>query len=160
MASKFWIKLYMEILDDPKMGNLDDHLFRRTIELFLLAGDMDNKGFLPTEKDIAWRLRTPIETIHDDITNLVSAEVLDVVEGNLHVKNFAKWQGGIPVTERMKRYREQQKKNIYYDRCNESVTGCNTDKIRIDKNKKKTEIDSADPSVWRDKYLNQKALKQ
>ena len=46
MASKYWIKLYYEILDDPKLGKLTDWLFRRAIELFLLAGENDNDGLL------------------------------------------------------------------------------------------------------------------
>jgi hypothetical protein len=29
-----WIKLYLEILDDPKMGKLPDWCWRRAIELF------------------------------------------------------------------------------------------------------------------------------
>jgi len=41
--SKLWIKLYHEILDDPKMCKLSDRLYRRVMELFLLAGET-NKG--------------------------------------------------------------------------------------------------------------------
>lgn len=53
MAAKYWIKLYHEILHDPKMGRLPDNLWRRCIELFLLAGELgaevdeDDKGHLP-----------------------------------------------------------------------------------------------------------------
>ena len=38
MPSKYWIKLYHEVLDDPKMARLPDRLYRRCIEVFLLAG--------------------------------------------------------------------------------------------------------------------------
>ena len=44
MASRYWIKLYHEILEDPKMGRLSDRQFRRVIELFLLAGDCEMDG--------------------------------------------------------------------------------------------------------------------
>ena len=57
MASRYWIKLYHEILDDPKMGRLPDALFRRAIELFLIAGENGRDGGLPALADIAWRLR-------------------------------------------------------------------------------------------------------
>ena len=57
MASKYWIKLYHEILDDPKMGRLPDALFRRAIEFFLIAGERGREGDLPPLADIAWRLR-------------------------------------------------------------------------------------------------------
>jgi hypothetical protein len=51
MANTFWIKLYLEILDDPKMGALSDRLYRRAIEMFLMAGELENKGYLPNEKN-------------------------------------------------------------------------------------------------------------
>lgn len=47
MASKYWIKLYHEILDDHKMGRLPDRLWRRVIELILLAGEQDDEGLHP-----------------------------------------------------------------------------------------------------------------
>ena len=57
MASRYWIKLYHEILDDPKMGRLPHALFRRAIEFFLMAGEYGRDGGLPALADIAWRLR-------------------------------------------------------------------------------------------------------
>ena len=51
MGAKFWIKLYHEILDDPKMGRMPDRLWRRTIELFLLAGELD--GGISTARGVA-----------------------------------------------------------------------------------------------------------
>ena len=42
MKTRIWIKLYLEILDDPKMDLLPDWLWRRAIELFLLAGENGN----------------------------------------------------------------------------------------------------------------------
>jgi len=59
--SKYWIKLYIEILDDPKMGRLTDNLYRRVIELFLLAGETHEGGYLPKVDDMAWRLRSGSE---------------------------------------------------------------------------------------------------
>ena len=59
MASRYWIKLYHEILDDPKMGRLTDRQYRRVIELFLMAGDCEMDGGLPALVDIDLRLRYP-----------------------------------------------------------------------------------------------------
>jgi hypothetical protein len=56
MKTRFWIKLYLEILDDPKMGQLPDGLWRSAIELFLLAGENGNDGLLQPVTDLAWRL--------------------------------------------------------------------------------------------------------
>jgi len=51
MTGNYWIKLYIEILHDAKMGAMSDRLWRRTIEMFLLAGEkMDFYGtFFPGE---------------------------------------------------------------------------------------------------------------
>ena len=57
MTKRFWIKLYIEILDDPKMGRLGDDLWRRAAELFLLAGKEGNDGALPPIDEMAWTLR-------------------------------------------------------------------------------------------------------
>lgn len=138
MANTFWIKLYLEILNDPKMGNLSDRLFRRSIELFLLAGDNDKDGLLPDIDDIAWRLRVDKESLQQDIQQLINLNILEYVDECLSVKNFAKWQGSIPINERMKKYRERKQKEEYYQgerECNESDTGRYTDKNRLNKNK-------------------------
>ena len=73
MASKYWIKLYHEILDDPKMGRLPDALFRRAIEFFLIAGERGREGDLPPLADIAWRLRA------DEIALLAQMEDLEAL---------------------------------------------------------------------------------
>ena len=59
MASYYWAKFYIEILDDPKMGRLPDRLWRRTCELILLAKERAIDGSLPPLHDMAWRLRLP-----------------------------------------------------------------------------------------------------
>src|SRR3990167_3953516 len=67
MPSKYWIKLYHEILDDPKMGLLNDRLYRRTIEMFLMAGDNEKEGTLPPIEHMAWRLRVSPEELEPDV---------------------------------------------------------------------------------------------
>ena len=68
MTGSYWIKLYHEILDDPKMGRLPDKLFRRVIELFLIAGETHENGKLPSIDDMAWRLRLDPEELEKDIS--------------------------------------------------------------------------------------------
>jgi hypothetical protein len=78
MASRYWIKLYHEILDDPKMGRLSDALFRRTIELFLIAGDLNLQGLLPSPADIAWRLRVPEGELEPQMQALRAVGILSL----------------------------------------------------------------------------------
>jgi len=97
-----WIKLYLEIMDDPKMGRLSDHLWRRTIELFLLAGENDADGLLPSVEDMAWRLRTAVDELTTDLQALKTI-VEPTSEGWL-VTKFKDRQYSESY-ERVKRYR-------------------------------------------------------
>jgi len=53
MKTRFWIKLFLEILDDPKMGFLPDWRWQRAVELFLLAGENWNDGQFQPVTDLA-----------------------------------------------------------------------------------------------------------
>lgn len=106
-----WIKLYHEILLDPKMGKMNDHLFRRTIELFLLAGQEECDGVLPSIEDIAWLLRTNVPDIEKVIDTLRSLDIVQSTQdGELCVTNFYKRQNqNLSEAERSQRRRDNQK---------------------------------------------------
>lgn len=134
MASKYWIKLYHEVLDDPKMGRLTDRLFRRTIQCFLLAGEVDRGGLLPPLDDISWRLRPiPIEELETDFADLAGMGILHKTKDGWIVTNFARRQAPIPDAERMRRYRERKRLQDYYEGVTRPDTKRNIDKIRGDK---------------------------
>ena len=145
MPSFYWIKLYHEILDDPKMGKLSDRLWRRTIELFLLAGDADKNGELPKLDDIAWRLRLSPEFLESDLVELAKVGIVSHSEGRYSVTNFNKRQTAASNAERQAQYRERLRKEEYYN--NEGVTGRYTDidKNRIDKIRVEEDIDKQPP---------------
>jgi hypothetical protein len=112
MASKYWIKLYHEILEDPKMGRLPDNLWRRVIELFLLAGELDNEGELLDTEGIAWKLRLSCnETLHQELQALQQCNIVTLLDnGNWFVTHFSKRQEAVEVAERVRKFRERQKK--------------------------------------------------
>lgn len=111
MASKYWIKLYHELLDDPKMGMMPDKLWRRTIEIFLLAGEYDQAGLLPPVDQVAWRLRISTEECNETFQELLQCNILaQDDDGILTVKNFHKRQKAADSTERVKQFRERQAK--------------------------------------------------
>lgn len=141
MASTYWIKLYYEILDDPKMGRLPDHIWRRSIEMFLMAGEAGNGGYLPSVQDIAWRLRTTDADVTECLEALCAVGIADVTpEGDWIVTHFADRQDAPSNAERQQRYRERKQKANYYSNGesneprNETVTKRNADiDIDIDK---------------------------
>ena len=102
-----WIKLYTEIIDDPKMGNLDDRLWRRTIELFLLAGRNGSGGTLPPIGDLAWSLRTTPAEIDETLKNLQTHRIVNRQEnGTWNVTHFAVRQAALSAAERQRKHRE------------------------------------------------------
>ena len=139
MASKYWIKVYHEILDDPKMGRMPDHLWRRTIELFLVAGEEDAEGLLPKLCDMAYRLRVTDDELTKDLDELEKLGVIHKEEAGWVVTRFAERQAPVSDAERMRRYRERQRDKNYYGDDDDTHTVTSTvtkrSQIRLDKNR-------------------------
>ena len=137
MATRFWIKLYIEMLYDPKLGRLPNHLWRRAVELFLLAGREGNDGALPPVEEMAWILRLPEEKVLEDLHGLAEAGVVHTCATTAGtslrepdqwmVTDFAKQQAAVPVEERVRQFRERngggQIVTKRYKRCNEEGEG-------------------------------------
>ena len=107
MASKYWIKLYHEVLEDPKVGMLSDRLFRRMIQTFLLAGERDKAGYLPSLSDMSWRFRVDQDVLETELNELAMVGILTLSGGTWIVTNFALRQMAISNSERAKRWRER-----------------------------------------------------
>jgi len=114
VPSNYWIKLYHEILDDPKMGQLPDHLWRRCIELFLIAGDYHEEGRLPDVADMAWRLRSNAEEVTDTLQTLAGVGIVSQNGQGWIVTKFAERQAAVPVKKRVEQFREAKRKERYY----------------------------------------------
>ncbi len=149
MASKYWIKLWHEILHDLKMAQLRDRLYRRVIECFLFAGQEDDDGYLPDLNQMAWTLHSDPETLETEFNELAQLGILQILEGRWHVTHFAGRQAKMSKAEYMRRKRESERKAGYYQPVSDSlpdsdqpVTNGNTDKIRRDKDKETEEEES------------------
>ena len=120
MPSKYWIKLYHEILHDPKMARLPDRLWRRAIELFLMAGETGDGGELPDIADMAWTLRVDQMELADDLAKLAKIGVLTESPDGWVVTKFAVRQAATSDAKRMAQWRERNRKAQYEG--DESVT--------------------------------------
>lgn len=107
MASYYWLKLWIEIVDDAKSATLDDHTWRRFVEFLCLAKERNRKGELPDTKEIAWRLRTTEEDILEALGILKQIKVVTFMAGadRWLVTNFEKRQAKVTPKERMRRSR-------------------------------------------------------
>jgi hypothetical protein len=112
--SNYWIKLYHEILDDPKMGVLPDRLWRRCIELFLLAGRSGVDGKLPNTQQLAWTLRMSGDDLQGDLDQLLNTGIIEPIPNGWVIVNFAKRQAAVPDAERKAQQREREKTRQYY----------------------------------------------
>lgn len=136
----FWIKFYHEVLDDPKMATLPDRLWRRFYELCLIAGRADQNGEIPETKQIAWMLRMPADELQTDLDELVKLGLVKQTETGWFVTNFSKRQSKLDVNERVQRYRDDKKRNKYYQ---EPVTQPVTDvQQNVTQKERKIDIDT------------------
>jgi len=109
MASPFYIKLWNEILDDPKMGFLPDNVWRRCIELFMFAGELYLDGQLPDTAHIAYRLHglNP-DALQAELEQLEQVGVLEQNEQGWFIIAFAERQRARTSTERSQLRRQRE----------------------------------------------------
>ena len=106
----FWIKLYCEILDDPKMGRLSSDLWRKAVELFLLAGRFGRGGVLQPVEELAWCLNTSKERMGRVLDKLAEVQIVSQLEcGDWMVTHFASRQGPVSASERQAKHRRYGK---------------------------------------------------
>lgn len=86
----YWLRLYTNVLDDPKVQLLSDKDFRRWINLLCLAKEHD--GTLPDLCDVAWRLRIDEEECASLLNHLTSKGLLDKNGNMLSPHNWSKRQ--------------------------------------------------------------------
>ena len=70
-----WIKLYKELLDEPKWHNLSDRAAKGLIMLWLIASEQG--GYLPDSKTLAFRLRIS----ENELSSLIS-QLSEWLEGD------------------------------------------------------------------------------
>jgi len=110
-----WIRLYTEMLDDPKVGRLPDGLKWRFTSLCLLAGEYDHAGELrdgaatTNLDDIAWRLRCDLAELMEQIPVLVEVGLLHWDKQILVVSAFAK-RNGTSQADRRKQWKDSKRR--------------------------------------------------
>ena len=126
MPSMPWIKLYTEMLDDPKLGRLPSAVKWHFVALCLMAGECDAEGYLVngdvalTTDEIAWRLRD--KEILGSLEVMVECGIMAQDEdGSWFVVNFSKRQGR-SQSEKRRQWRERKRRQRNGERDTENVT--------------------------------------
>ena len=108
MPGNYWIKLYLDIIDDSKMAILPDHLWRRVVELFLLAGRYNQGGQLPVTENLAWDLHlVSIPDLEADLLEIEKTGIIKRTELGWLVVSYAKRQAPVPGARRQADYRDR-----------------------------------------------------
>jgi DnaD/phage-associated family protein len=111
MTSPYWAKLWIEILDDPKVAGMQDWLFRRFIFFVLAAKEYDHDGLLQPVSDLAWRLRIENDACTEALEALSKVGVTRETADGWTLVNFVKRQereySDAPEAVRQRRYREK-----------------------------------------------------
>lgn len=132
--SPYWIKLHLKTLDSWTMANLPDHLWRRAVELFLMAKENGNDGTLQPVAVLAWRLRIAEPRLSENLESLAEAGVVEKApNGAWKVKNFEKYQmGSSESADRVKRYREKHKDGVTCNVTSNALEESRREEKRVD----------------------------
>jgi len=108
MSASYWAKLYIEMLDDTKVGFMDDWLFRRFIFFILAAKEYNKDGLLQPINKLAWRLRMTEEQTLKALADLQEINITRETPEGWMIINYAKYQAPVPGAERMRHSRAKQ----------------------------------------------------
>ena len=119
-TSKYWVKLYNETITDWKFMSLPDKSRLLFYDCLCMAGELDRDGLLPPLSGMSFILRKPTVDIVEAITPLIKAGmVLEAMtiqgDGHYLLSNFSKRQAKMEDKERMRRMREEKKRQEYQD---------------------------------------------
>jgi len=138
-----WVKVYTEMLDDPKLAKIDEAIKWRFIELILVAAECDAGGAFivgdseMTIDDIAWRLREDKIKLSSDIELLIKAGILHKDGTVLEIPKFADRQGPTQKEKRASWKERQQKRRerVTRDSQNPADNSHALEKSREEKNR-------------------------
>jgi hypothetical protein len=110
MKRNSWFRAYSEALDDPKVQRLHPTLFKAWFNLLCLASQHD--GVLPSNDDIAFRLRVSAQDAQGYIDELILAGLIDIrADGARTPHNWETRQFVSDTsTERVRKHRKRKHK--------------------------------------------------
>ena len=85
-----WIKLYTELLNDPRLASINERACWRYIQALLFAARDDTGGELTIDgeavgiRELAWTLRVDVETLKADFDALVDAGFL-ILDDDIYI---------------------------------------------------------------------------
>ena len=109
MTTYTWIKLYIETLDDPKVGRMPDWLKWRMVQFFLVAREIDRDGLLGPVTQLAWRLRVMEDDLIGSLRTMSEIGIVAETPDGWLVVNFKKRQEALSSSDRSKQFRKRER---------------------------------------------------
>jgi hypothetical protein len=108
-VKRAWIRLYTEVIHDPKVCRLSDRLYRVWIGCLCMAAETD--GYLPPLKDVAFTLRMNEKAAQEALAGLELAGLIDrELEGQrMHGWENRQYESDTNAAERMRRHRKNKR---------------------------------------------------
>lgn len=117
-----WFRFYDEALEDPKVQRLSPQLFKTWVNLLCLSSKAGGK--LPSDDDIAFKLRMSIHDAKQQVEDLILVGLIDVgPKGSRFPHNWSDRQfASDSSAERVRKHRKTKKKLVCNVTCNAEVT--------------------------------------
>lgn len=133
--AKTWVKLYVEINRDPKMGSLTWEQKGLWSALLALAGEIDDRddndvetGLVDTIENVAWRIRCDGEMLEQALAVFFERGMIAYQDGVLLLAHYGERQARKPSDRRRSiRQRVQRYRNAH---VSQDENGCNADVTR------------------------------
>jgi hypothetical protein len=116
MTTFTWLKLYVEMLDDPKVGMMADWTFRRFIQFLLVARERNQNGLLGPVSELAWRLRSSEDDMLNALRTMSETGIVAETPDGWKVVNFEKRQMALSPTERSREFQKRKRNDCKTER--------------------------------------------
>lgn len=113
-----WFRYYDEALDDPKVQRLSGDLFKTWVNLLCLASK--SGGALPSNDDIAFKLRISVHDAQSRIEDLIMAGLIDI--GPDRALSMHGWAERQYVSDTSSERVRKHRKNKAETTCNNNET--------------------------------------
>ncbi len=108
-----WFRFYTESLNSKKVQDLSPVLFKFWINLLALANDQAPRGSLPSDEEIAFRLRMPVKKVSHGMNELTGRGLVDDSGDMVSMHNWENWQRGSDhAAERMRNKRRTSSEHV------------------------------------------------
>ncbi len=161
MANKksLWLRLYTEVLNDPKVQRLDGETFKGWINLLCVAKEYSDDGIMPPLADICFYLRMSESDTKNLLDMLIHANLIEFTDNKytIHAWSQRQYESDSDPTATLRKQRQRERDRLNESKedvtdmsrvtsrtCHENVTRTETETdTEKERNKKESDADAS-----------------